>query len=127
MRDILLNECSANKETEIDVLKWLSRTTLDVIGLAGFNYKFNALNAEETPNELSTAFNSVFDNLSKRSVLAFLQLEIPYLRHLVRIMLHVSLKAFLDFSTEFLGTSAQHNVGGQGYNGTHWKGTFRAE
>jgi len=107
MRDILLNECSAKEQTEVDILKWLSRMTMDVIGLAGFNYRFNALNAEERPNELNAAFNSVFDNLSKRSILAYLQLEIPYLRHLVRAMLYICLRALIDSFTELLGTSTQ--------------------
>lgn len=31
----------------VDIMKWLTRTTLDVIGLAGFGYEFNALASEQ--------------------------------------------------------------------------------
>ncbi|KAI0633801.1 cytochrome P450 [Trametes polyzona] len=45
---------------KIDVAQYLSRMTLDVIGLAGFGYHFNALNAEGSSNELSNAFRQIF-------------------------------------------------------------------
>lgn len=38
------------------MMKYLTRTTLDIIGLAGFNYSFNAL--ENPNNELSDSFNA---------------------------------------------------------------------
>ncbi|KAJ3570545.1 hypothetical protein NP233_g4328 [Leucocoprinus birnbaumii] len=41
----------------LDVMTGLSRMTLDVIGLAGFNYKFNSLSGER--NELSEAFRNL--------------------------------------------------------------------
>ncbi|KAF5344244.1 hypothetical protein D9758_012354 [Tetrapyrgos nigripes] len=45
---------------KVNVLSWLSRMTLDVIGLAGFNYRFDALSPEGEANELNKAFNIVF-------------------------------------------------------------------
>lgn len=45
-------------ETTIDVLKWLSRTALDMIGLVGFNYDFNSI-AEGETNELAQAFHEL--------------------------------------------------------------------
>ncbi|KAI9059128.1 cytochrome P450 [Trametes sanguinea] len=40
----------------------LGKTTLDVIGLAGFGYDFHALNEEGKPNELNVAFRTFFAN-----------------------------------------------------------------
>ncbi|KAI0828219.1 cytochrome P450 [Trametes gibbosa] len=45
----------------IDVLSGLSKMTLDVIGLAGFNYRFDSLNPSGKPNELNQAFQEIFD------------------------------------------------------------------
>ncbi|KAJ6517590.1 cytochrome P450 [Mycena vulgaris] len=44
----------------IEVLSWLRRMTLDVIGQAGFNYEFNALDTKGKPNELNDAFTKIF-------------------------------------------------------------------
>ncbi|KAI0364501.1 cytochrome P450 [Pilatotrama ljubarskyi] len=43
----------------IDVLQGLSKMTLDVIGLAGFNYRFDSLAGK--PNELNQAFQEIFN------------------------------------------------------------------
>ncbi|OCH90175.1 cytochrome P450 [Obba rivulosa] len=43
----------------INVLDGLSKTTLNIIGLAGFNYYFDALNPDKK-NELSEAFSVIF-------------------------------------------------------------------
>ncbi|KAF8816754.1 hypothetical protein BYT27DRAFT_7076267, partial [Phlegmacium glaucopus] len=44
----------------IECLSWMGRTTLDIIGLAGFNYKFNALSSDPDKNELMKAFSRIF-------------------------------------------------------------------
>ncbi|KAG0700480.1 hypothetical protein DFH29DRAFT_807528, partial [Suillus ampliporus] len=67
----------------IDVIPWLSRMMLDVIGLAGFNYEFDALNANEGPNELNQAFSVIFSATRKMSVLPMLKTWIPLLRWIV--------------------------------------------
>ncbi|BGP48900.1 hypothetical protein JCM10450v2_004779 [Rhodotorula kratochvilovae] len=41
-----------------DVVKWLNRVTLDIIGDAGFGYQFNAI--EQSTNALGKAFSSMF-------------------------------------------------------------------
>jgi hypothetical protein len=44
-------------------MEWLSKATLDIIGLAGFNYRFDAIATGEdasTPNELYIAFDTLF-------------------------------------------------------------------
>lgn len=64
LRDILASEisekASAGGSARIDIISWLSRMTLDVIGLAGFNYKFESLSVEEKPDELHRAFDTLF-------------------------------------------------------------------
>lgn len=78
--------------------------TLDVIGLTGtydlvsslltilmflaigFNYKFNALNDNGKPDELSQAFARVFSSSTKPSMLLMLQARIPLLRWIVCIL-----------------------------------------
>ncbi|KAH9928291.1 cytochrome P450 [Fomitopsis serialis] len=44
----------------IDVVDGLSKMTLDVIGLAGFDYNFNSLSPDGKENELNEAFNTIF-------------------------------------------------------------------
>ncbi|KAN0097940.1 Cytochrome P450 [Tylopilus felleus] len=63
----------------LDIMPWLSRMTLDVIGLAGFNYNFDALNANEKPNELSQAFATVIAP-SQGQIFPLLQARFPILR-----------------------------------------------
>ncbi|KAJ7483761.1 cytochrome P450 [Mycena galericulata] len=48
-----------NGAATIDVLEWLRRATLDVIGEAGFNYEFDALYEKGQSNALNTAFTPV--------------------------------------------------------------------
>ncbi|CAE7225729.1 unnamed protein product [Rhizoctonia solani] len=40
---------AASEGAEIDVYHWMSRVTFDIIGLAGFDYTFNATENEENP------------------------------------------------------------------------------
>ncbi|KAJ6560690.1 cytochrome P450 [Mycena sp. CBHHK59/15] len=55
----------------VEVLSWLSKATLDIIGLAGFNYQINALGAqsEDAPNELAAAFEALFGMETEFSVM----------------------------------------------------------
>jgi cytochrome P450 len=66
--------------TRIDIMPWLSKMTLDVIGLAGFNYEFNALNATDKPNELNQAFSVMFSAGQQMSIIPILKAWIPLLR-----------------------------------------------
>ncbi|KAJ3889400.1 cytochrome P450 [Lentinula edodes] len=62
LRDIWLSQVGLgadNGAVRVDVQSWLSRMTLDVIGRAGFNHRFNALDSTE-PDELSKAFSVIF-------------------------------------------------------------------
>lgn len=67
----------------LDALSWLSKMTLDVIGEAGFNYRFNALKSEG--NELNEAFKTMFGAAQALSPLPVLQAYIPVLRLIVSV------------------------------------------
>ncbi|PVG01535.1 cytochrome P450 [Serendipita vermifera] len=63
----------------INVLHWLSRAAIDIIGLAGFNYDFNTLQVGEDGNELAAAFHDL--NSPKKLPLFFiLKGFLPFLR-----------------------------------------------
>ncbi|KAF7967767.1 hypothetical protein HWV62_33223 [Athelia sp. TMB] len=71
----------------VDVLAWLSRATLDVIGLAGFGYEFNALTPRapgESGDELAEAFATIFSTARKFRIMTILQVWFPLLRRFRR-------------------------------------------
>ncbi|ODO08024.1 hypothetical protein I350_03607 [Cryptococcus amylolentus CBS 6273] len=63
---------------QIDVMRYLAKTTLDVIGLAGFSYDFNSLS--ESRNELADAFGSMFAAGAEIGFVGFLQIVFPVLK-----------------------------------------------
>ncbi|TFY63791.1 hypothetical protein EVJ58_g3047 [Rhodofomes roseus] len=67
----------------IDVLDGLSKATLDVIGLAGFNYDFDSLSLDGQKNELNEAFSVIFGyGSSSASFFKLLRVLFPPLRYL---------------------------------------------
>jgi len=84
LRDIWASEMSKNASVvgsaRIEVLSWLNRLTLDVIGLAGFNYKFESLNVEGKPNELNQAFGTIFRTSGGNGILFMLLTFFPMFR-----------------------------------------------
>ncbi|RUS25876.1 cytochrome P450 [Jimgerdemannia flammicorona] len=61
LRDLWKTEMIGEDSLEVDVLDGMSRATLDIIGLAGFGYDFQAVNADpEKPSELSKAYSVIF-------------------------------------------------------------------
>jgi len=81
LRDVWATESSKQGGTgRIDVLSWLSRATLDIIGLAGFNYEFNALSDQQ--NELNDAFAQVFKAGQRLTIIPFIRGFFPLLRFL---------------------------------------------
>ncbi|KIK04008.1 hypothetical protein K443DRAFT_676319 [Laccaria amethystina LaAM-08-1] len=80
LRDLWAEECTKQGgQGRIEILSWLSWTTLDVIGLAGFNYEFNALMRDSKANELSEAFNIIFQAGTSVNVMLILRAFIPAL------------------------------------------------
>ena len=69
------------------MLSWLSRATLDIIGLGGFNYSFDALQQGEEANELSASFSQMFKGTQQTGlsqIFRILKAFIPILSCLVR-------------------------------------------
>ena len=86
----------------------MSRTTLDIIGLAGtiiplnaatplllrlkfpgFNYKFNALTDDPEKNELMKSFSTILKAGEKPTVIPKIRALCPSLRFLVRTAIHL--------------------------------------
>lgn len=71
----------------IDALTCLNRTTLDIIGLAGFGYSFDTLSSgigEEATNEMDLAFRRLFSAAQGQTISNILSMLFPFLRHVVR-------------------------------------------
>ncbi|OSC99351.1 cytochrome P450 [Trametes coccinea BRFM310] len=61
----------------------LGKTTLDIIGLAGFGYDFHALNVDGKPSELNVAFRTFFANAAGASSLGgYLRSRFPILKYI---------------------------------------------
>ncbi|KAJ7762647.1 cytochrome P450 [Mycena metata] len=84
LRDIWSNKIENSDSTgsRIDVLLWLRRMTLDVIGLAGFHYEFKALaETDGERNELDQALTRIFHSpeAQRQGMLRVIQAAIPVL------------------------------------------------
>ncbi|KAI0767221.1 cytochrome P450 [Fomes fomentarius] len=78
LRDVWNAEIAKGGEpARIDVMKWLSKMTLDVIGLAGFNYRFDSLSGK--PNELVDAFTQIFNPTMRITAMMILKDVFPFL------------------------------------------------
>ncbi|KAF8809591.1 cytochrome P450 [Phlegmacium glaucopus] len=83
LRDIWSTEIAKHDGVgPIECLSWMSRTTLDIIGLAGFNYNFNALTSDPEKNALMKSFSTIFKAGAKPSVIPILKGLYPPLRFL---------------------------------------------
>ncbi|KZV72431.1 cytochrome P450 [Peniophora sp. CONT] len=75
----------------VDGFTWLNKVTLDIIGLTGFAYDFDALHADDSrPNELFEAINKAFAN--PRGLFAFLSHVSPLVRSLPNPYSHLRQK-----------------------------------
>ncbi|KAH7337785.1 cytochrome P450 [Rhizoctonia solani] len=81
LRDIWLDILKERPEGTINVLSWLSRATLDIIGAAGFDHHFNSLEGIDE-DELSAAFKKIFQSSQSPGVLALLENIIPILGYI---------------------------------------------
>ncbi|KAJ7099750.1 cytochrome P450 [Mycena epipterygia] len=84
LRDIWADEIAsgAGETARINVLPWISKMTLDVIGQAGFNYHFNALDPAAKPSELNKVFSQIFHRRPSkiRAALRLVQAMFPIFR-----------------------------------------------
>lgn len=58
--------------------------------ILGFNYEFNALNPEGTPNELDEAFSTLFREPGNPRPIEFLRAFVPIFRLIVRALVFLS-------------------------------------
>ncbi|KAI0329989.1 cytochrome P450 [Cubamyces sp. BRFM 1775] len=80
LRDVWDAEISkAGGQARLNVLDGLSKMTLDVIGLAGFNYAFNSLTPQGKHNELNQAFQVIFSVPSRFTIMMLLKNLFPML------------------------------------------------
>ncbi|KAJ7235241.1 cytochrome P450 [Mycena rebaudengoi] len=85
LRDVWLGEAVKNDGVgNVDVLSWLSKATLDIIGLAGgflhvgFNYKFNTLDPSTARDEFDEAFATITAN--QMNFMSLVKAHYPFLR-----------------------------------------------
>ncbi|KAJ7765808.1 cytochrome P450 [Mycena metata] len=79
LRDIWADQAARSGTVRLDALSWLSKATLDIIGLAGFNYNFNSL-ASENQSELAAAFSTIFRAGTTITPIRILQARFPVFR-----------------------------------------------
>ncbi|KAJ7125383.1 cytochrome P450 [Mycena epipterygia] len=82
LRDIWARQITDDSgSSRIDVLAGLRKMTLDVIGQAGFNYEFNALEPKDRPNELDEVFTYILHSSQsqRQAALRVVQASIPIL------------------------------------------------
>jgi hypothetical protein len=83
LRDVLLGKLAESESSEgvtVDVVEWLTKAAIDMIGLAGFDYEFGSL-AGKT-NEFSDALHVLISSF-QFNPWAIMQLVSPILRLLV--------------------------------------------
>jgi hypothetical protein len=66
---------------KIDVMRYLGQATLDIIGVAGFDYDFKSLGAERSP--LAEAFRDLFQAGQNLNFMAILQAFVPGFKYIV--------------------------------------------
>ncbi|KAK7438395.1 hypothetical protein VKT23_018009 [Stygiomarasmius scandens] len=124
LRDIWAAQISQEgASAKLDVLSWLSRMTLDVIGLAGFNYKFDALNPEGEINELNRAFNLIFGDGNRFDFWGLLQAFFPVLRVLPSARpaaIGQAMNTMTRIGSEILRDS-KSSLAGTGEKGNNWR------
>ncbi|ESK92976.1 cytochrome p450 [Moniliophthora roreri MCA 2997] len=79
---MLDRDAEKQREAIVDVCHWVSRATFDVIGLAGFDYNFNAI--QDETNELFVAYKEMFEVAISQSNMfrTLMTVYIPYLNKL---------------------------------------------
>ncbi|KAJ7242787.1 cytochrome P450 [Mycena haematopus] len=80
LRDIWNAKITDHSPPTVEVLSWLRRMTLDVIGEAGFNYHFH--NLDDKPSELNQVLTQLFHSPTAQRDNAFrlMQAMVPILR-----------------------------------------------
>ncbi|KAJ7925637.1 cytochrome P450, partial [Mycena leptocephala] len=82
LRDVWIRQIGQDSgSSRIDVFSWLRKMTLDVIGEAGFNYQFNALEPNGKTNDLEDALTRLLHSpqSQRQALLRLVQAAIPIL------------------------------------------------
>ncbi|CAK5270143.1 unnamed protein product, partial [Mycena citricolor] len=86
LRDVWLAAATSSPENaaSVEALSALSKTTLDIIGLAGFNHDINALaaDAHTQPDELADAFEKLFEAETGFDLLGLFISRVPLMSRL---------------------------------------------
>ena len=56
-----------------EILSWLSRATLDIVGLAEFDYSLGALKFSEDSSEVARAFSQILNNAKSANLVNLVQ------------------------------------------------------
>ncbi|KAJ7746491.1 cytochrome P450 [Mycena maculata] len=84
LRDIWASQAAVNGgRARVEIIPWLTKATLDMIGLAGFNHNFNSLGNEGTRDELQEAFEALSaagGTPGKQPIMAILKSLFPAFR-----------------------------------------------
>ena len=123
-KSLLLAKCwreemlQSNVSTKsFEALEWLNRTTLDIIGKAGFGYDINSLEHPETPIREAYRLVFAFDIWSR--MLHGIQAFIPASKYIPAKMnrdMETSRGIIVDKATEIITEKveqAEHNTGGK--------------
>ncbi|PKY39665.1 cytochrome P450 [Rhizophagus irregularis] len=80
LKGLIENEINQGKSS-INLTPYISKTTLDIIGLVGFSYEFNSLTS---PNELAQAYDSILNRppSTLRIAINMLSARFPFIRSL---------------------------------------------
>ena len=78
---------------KIDMMKYLGQTTVDVIGLTGFDYDFKALS--EPKNELAEAYRAMFTAGQNPTPLGLLQAFLPLFKYIASFPVYTGLEDVL--------------------------------
>ncbi|KAI0651519.1 cytochrome P450 [Trametes meyenii] len=80
LRDLWAGEVAAQGgNAKLNIVDGLKKMTLDVIGLAGFDYHLEALNAKDRPTELNEAFSHIFNATPPVSIFRIIMDFLPFL------------------------------------------------
>ncbi|PIL33913.1 cytochrome P450 [Ganoderma sinense ZZ0214-1] len=79
LRDYWMSQVSEDGSIRTNVGDGISKMTLDVIGVAGFNYDFETLRTDKPTNEVNKAFQALFQSPLPRGTFALLARFFPIL------------------------------------------------
>ncbi|KAK0229081.1 cytochrome P450 [Armillaria nabsnona] len=81
LRQIWTSEClKSSGKAQIDTVSYLSRLTLDIMALTGFNFKTDSLNAEDTPNKVHRAIRELLQTTKEIQTMRIFSAICPILR-----------------------------------------------